>query len=220
VTNRNLQMNDALAEYLLRIDVREPDVLRQLRLETAQLPDARMQIGPDQGKLMRWLVELISAKACLEIGVFTGYSSISVALGLPDDGQLVACDNDPRVVAVAERYFGLAGVAHKIRLELGIAVQTLQRLVDEGMTGQFDFAFIDADKESYDDYYEYCLKLLRPGGLVLLDNTLWGGKVFTAPPHDADTSAIIQMNLKIAEDPRVSGCLVPIGDGLTLVRKR
>ncbi len=220
MVSRNLQMTAALEDYLLRTDVHEPEVLRQLRQETATLPGAQMQIGPDQGKLMRWLVELIGAKACLEIGVFTGYSSISVALGLPDDGLLVACDNDPHVTAVAERYWQLAKVAHKIRLELCPAVSTLQSLVAQGMEGRFDFAFIDADKESYDIYYEYCLKLVRSGGLLLLDNTLWCGRVAAPPPHDAATSAIVDINQKIATDSRVAACLLPIGDGLTLVRRR
>lgn len=217
---RALPMTTELEEYVIRLGASEPEVLRALRVETAKLPDAQMQIGADQGRLMRWLVEAIGAKRCLEIGVFTGYSSTVVALGLPEDGVLVACDIDPNVTRIAERCWKQAGVAHKIQLKLNPALLTLTKLLDDGAEGTFDFAFIDADKERYDEYYEACLRLVRVGGLVLLDNTLWSGKVVDPPADDHDAQAIAELNVKIQRDERVSACLLPIGDGLTLVRKR
>lgn len=216
---RTIPMTVALSEYLVR-DIDEPEVLRQLRQETAHLPSAQMQIGPDQGKFMRWLAELISAKKCLEVGVFTGYSALSVALGMSEGGYLVACDIDPQVTRIAKRYWNLAGVADRIHLELGPAVETLQRLIAEGNAASFDLAFIDADKQAYDEYYEACLVLMRPNGVILIDNTLWSGEVANLSSRDPETLAIARLNQKISADQRVSACLLPIGDGLTLVRKR
>lgn len=216
---RSVPLTAALADYLLR-DVNEPEVLQQLRIETAKLPSASMQIGPDQGKFMRWLTELIGAKKCLEVGVFTGYSSICVALGMSEGGTLIACDIDPEITRIAKRYWQRAGVAENIQLELRPAVETLDQLITEGAADSFDFVFIDADKESYDAYYEASLVLVRRNGLILIDNTLWSGAVANPSRHDPDTQAIAQLNQKIRTDNRVSACLLPIGDGLTLVRKQ
>lgn len=218
MSSRTTPLTPALESYVLKLG-EEPEILREMRRETAALPGANMQIGPDQGRFMRWLVELIGARRCLEIGVYTGYSSTAVALGLGDDARLVACDVDPDVTAIAERYWKRANVAHKIRLELRPAAQTLRGLLDAGEAASYDFAFMDADKESYDHYYELCLELLRRDGLLLLDNTLWGGKVIEPDAADAATRAIVGLNLKISRDERVSACLLPLYDGLTLVRK-
>jgi predicted O-methyltransferase YrrM len=217
---RTLAVTPAIEAYLWRTTVNEPEVLAALRAETAAMPGAGMQIGPDQGQFMRWLVELTHAKRCIEIGVYTGYSSISVALGLPDDGVLVACDSNRAFTDIAARYWERARVAHKIRLELGPAMQTLQRLIEAGESASFDFAFIDADKEHNDEYYELSLALLHKGGLLLVDNALWGGRVAAPDCDDIDTRAIQALNRKIASDPRVSGCLLTIGDGLSVVTKR
>ncbi|HMA92716.1 MAG TPA: class I SAM-dependent methyltransferase [Polyangiaceae bacterium] len=216
---RSVPLTAALADYLLR-DVNEPEVLQQLRIETEKLPSASMQIGPDQGKFMRWLTELIGAKKCLEVGVFTGYSSLCVALGMSEGGCLIACDIDPEITRIAKRYWQRAGVAENIQLELRPAVETLDRLIAEGNADSFDFVFIDADKESYDAYYEASLVLVRRNGLILIDNTLWSGAVANPSRHDPDTQAIARLNQKISTDNRVSACLLPIGDGLTLVRKQ
>ena len=220
VTRRSIELTDELADYLVEVSVREPDVLRRLREETAGLPDPEMQIGPEQGQLMALLVELIGARRAIEIGTFTGYSALVVALALPEDGRLIACDVSEEWTAIARRYWEEAGVAHKIDLRLAPALQTLDELLDEGSAGTFDFAFIDADKEGYDAYYERCLALLRPGGLIAVDNTLWSGRVADPAVDDADTGAIRAFNDKLKGDARVSLSLVPIGDGLTLARKR
>jgi caffeoyl-CoA O-methyltransferase len=217
---RTTAMTPALEDYLLRIDVRETQELKQLRVQTAMMPSAQMQIGPDQGKFMRWLVQLIGAKKCIEIGVFTGYSALSVALGLPSDGMLVACDLDPEVTRIAQKYWASAGVTSIVQLVLGDAKRTLDEIVARGEGGTFDFAFIDADKESYEQYYEACLTLVRAGGLILIDNTLWSGRVADVSPPDPITSMLVALNQKIAHDDRVSSCILPVGDGLTLVRKR
>jgi predicted O-methyltransferase YrrM len=216
---RTIALTPSLEEYLMQVSVLEPAVLRELRLETAALSDAGMQIGPDQGRLLWWLAKLVSAKHCIEVGVFTGYSSLWIALAMPDDGVLIACDTDAQVTRIAERYWEAAGVSRRIRLEIQPAVVTLQGLISDGRSGSFDLAFIDADKESYDQYYEACLALLRSGGLLLVDNTLWHGKV-TKSSTDAATSAIQALNRKISCDDRVMQCLLPIGDGLTLICKR
>jgi len=215
-----IAMTEALYGYLLKTTVREPEVLAQLRRETAGLPGARMQISPEQGQLMGLLIELIGAKRALEVGVFTGYSSTVVALALPRDGKLVACDVSEEWTRIARRYWREAGVESKIELHLQPAVQTLDALVASGHGGSFDFAFIDADKVAYDAYYERCLTLLRPGGLIAVDNTLWSGAVANERDQSESTQAIRALNAKIAGDSRVSASLVPIGDGLYLARKR
>lgn len=211
---------DALGEYYASVGVRESGVLAELRCETAQLPAANMQIAPEQGQLLALLVRLMHARRCIEIGVFTGYSSIAVALALPDDGELLACDVSEEYCAVARRYWQKANVAHKIRLELAPALATLDHELAAGRAGQYDFAFIDADKTGYTAYYERCLQLLRPNGLIAVDNTLWSGRVADPAVRDADTQALRDFNSAVAVDDRVDLCLVPIADGLTLLRKR
>lgn len=214
-----IAMTEALHAYLLST-VREPELLGRLREETARLPDAGMQISPEQGQLMQLLVELVGARRALEVGVFTGYSSTVVALALPPDGKLVACDVNEEWTAIARRYWREAGVESKVELHVRPARVTLDELLATGQGGSFDFAFIDADKTGYDDYYERCLALLRPGGLLAVDNTLWGGDVADPADQRESTRAIRALNLKIAGDARVSASLVPIGDGLYLARKR
>jgi caffeoyl-CoA O-methyltransferase len=216
---RHTPLTPALYDYLVRVSVREPEVLARLREETRTLPWAGMQIGPDQGQFMRFVVESIGARRAIEVGVFTGYSSISVALGLPDDGELVACDVSDDWTRIARRYWEEAGVAHKIRLHLRPAVETLDALLADGREGEFDFAFVDADKEAYDAYYERCLRLLRPGGVAAFDNVLWGGSVADPASTDADTLALRALNEKLRDDARVSITMLSIGDGLTLARK-
>jgi predicted O-methyltransferase YrrM len=217
---RTLNIDARLYDYLLAVSVREPRLLAELREETSRLPSAGMQISPEQGQLLRMLVELLGARRCLEVGVFTGYSSTCVALSLPEDGRLVACDVSAEYTDVARRYWHLAGVQDRIDLRLAPALTTLDALVAAGETGSFDFAFIDADKENYGAYYERCLALLRPGGLIAIDNVLWGGSVADPSNVTASTRSIRALNERLHADERVSICLVPIGDGLFLARKR
>jgi predicted O-methyltransferase YrrM len=218
---KSIGLDDRLYEYLAAVSLREPDILAQLREETAALPNAGMQIAPDQGQLMALLVKLTGAVKVLEVGVFTGYSSLSVALALPGQGRVTAFDISPEWTAVARRYWERAGVADKIDLRLGAAIDGLDALLKQGdAEGTYDFAFIDADKENYDGYYERALRLLKPGGLLLIDNVLWGGRVADASADDADTLAIRALNLKIHTDTRVDISLLPIADGLTLALKR
>jgi len=217
---RTLSIDTKLYDYLLAVSVREPRLLTELREETAKLPSAGMQISPEQGQLMRVLVELIGARRCLEVGVFTGYSSLCVALSLPEGGQLIACDVSAEYTDVARRYWRRAGVDSRIDLRLAPALTTLDGLIAAGQTGTFDFAFIDADKDNYLGYYERCLTLLRPGGLLAIDNVLWGGSVVDDSNMAASTQAIRALNEHVRSDERVSISLVPIGDGLFLARKR
>jgi predicted O-methyltransferase YrrM len=220
MSSRTIALTDILYEYLLEASLREPDILLRLREETASDRLARMQISPEQGQFMALLVRLTGARRCLEIGVFTGYSSLVTALALPDDGRIVACDVDERWTAIARRYWAEAGVAHRIDLRLAPALQTLEGLLASGQSGSFDLVFIDADKENYLAYYERSLELLRTGGLVVADNTLWSGRVADPEVADADTVAIRHFNEFLHRDERVDLSLVPIGDGLTLARKR
>jgi predicted O-methyltransferase YrrM len=220
MTERTLPLTDALQAYLYEASLREPDVLRRLRAETAGMERASMQIGPVQGQLFALLVELIGARHALEIGTFTGYSALVVALSLPDDGTLVACDVSEEWTAVARRYWDEAGVAHKVDLRLAPALETLDALLEEGRGEAFDFAFIDADKASYDAYYERALRLVRPGGLIAVDNTLWSGRVADPEVEDDDTEAIRAFNAKLRDDGRVTMSLLPLGDGVTLARRR
>jgi predicted O-methyltransferase YrrM len=220
MTERTLQLTDALTTYLYEASLREPDVLRRLRGATAGMEEASMQIGPVQGQLFALLVELTGARRTLEVGTFRGYSALWVALALPDDGTLVACDVNEEWTAVARRHWQEAGVAHKIDLRLAPAVETLDALLEAGDAGTFDFAFIDADKASYDAYYERALRLVRPGGLIAVDNTLWSGKVADPSAGDADTEALRAFNVKVRDDQRVTMSLLPIGDGVTLARRR
>ena len=220
MSNRSIALTDALYDYLLSVSLREPELLRKLREETSADPMARMQISPEQGQFMGLLARLMGARRCLEIGVFTGYSSLALALALPEDGRILACDVSERWTAVARRYWAAAGVAHKIELRLATAMDTLDRLVADGASDTFDFAFIDADKESYLGYYERVLRLLRPGGLVVTDNTLWSGRVADPENAEPDTVALRHYNEHLHLDERVDLSLVPIGDGVTLARKR
>lgn len=217
---KSLGLDDRLYDYLQTVSVREPALLTELREETARHPAAEMQISPEQGQLMRLLVELVGARRALEVGVFTGYSALCVALALPADGSLIACDVSEEYTAVARRYWERAGVADKIDLRIRPAVETLDALLADGQQNTFDFAFVDADKDNYSAYYERCLKLLRPGGLLAVDNVLWGGSVADPENDKPFTQAIRELNSRIYEDDRVSISLVPIGDGLFLVRKR
>lgn len=219
MSNRTVTLDDRLYDYLLDVSLREPDILRRLREETARLPNANMQIAPEQGQFMALLARLIGARRVLEVGTFTGYSSLVVALALPPDGRLVACDVSEEWTAIARAYWDEAGVGEVIDLRLGAAVETLDALIDDGEAGTFDMAFIDADKENYDAYYERVLTLLRPGGLVMVDNVLWHGDVADPDNTNDSTKAIRALNRKLHGDSRVSISLVPIGDGLTLAVK-
>lgn len=220
MTRRTNPLSGDLYQYMLDVSLREHDVLLRLREETSGMERSNMQIGPDQGQLMGLLVELVGAKSVLEIGTFTGYSALAMALALPPGGRLIACDVSEEWTSVGRRYWEEAGVGDRIDLRLGPAADTLRALLAEGGAGSFDFAFIDADKGGYETYYELTLQLLRPGGLAAIDNTLWEGKVADPAVDDADTVAIRAFNLKLKEDERVTLSLVPIGDGLTLARKR
>lgn len=220
MSSKTFTLSDDLHAYLVSVSVHEPDVLTKLRAETAALPNARMQISVEQGQFLRLLIELIGARRTLEVGTFTGYSSLSIALALPDDGAMVCCDVSEEFTNVARCFWQQAGVAHKINLRLGPATQTLAALIEHDAAGTFDFAFIDADKPNYDTYYEQALRLVRPGGLVAIDNTLWSGRVADPAVTDEDTQALRALNAKIHADERVTLSLVPIGDGLTLARKR
>ena len=220
MSSRTLSLTDRLYDYLLAASLREPPLLAELRAETAKLPMAGMQISPEQGQFMAFLVETIGARRTLEVGTFTGYSALCVALALPADGKVIACDISEEYTAVGRRYWSRAGVADKIDLRLAPALDTLRRLLAEGGAGSIDFAFIDADKREYDGYYEAVLKLLRPGGIAAIDNVLWDGAVADATKQDDDTRAIRALNEKLKTDTRISLSLLPIGDGLTLARKR
>ncbi|MBI3280166.1 MAG: class I SAM-dependent methyltransferase [Acidobacteria bacterium] len=209
-----------MAAYLRSVTLREPDVLRRLREETAPLPLGRMQISPEQGQFMRLLVEHTGAQRTLELGVFTGYSALSVALALPDGGRVIACDISEEWTTIARRYWKEAGVAHKIDLHLRPGLETLSELIARGQAGSFDMAFIDADKENYQVYYERALQLLRPRGLILVDNVLWHGRVIDAASDDEETEAIRRFNAKLLGDERISLSMLPVGDGLTLALKR
>ena len=219
MSSRTITMNDSIYEYLHRVSLRESDVQRRLREETAALEYSGMQISPEQGQFMRMLVGLTGARRAIEVGVFTGYSALCVALALPEDGELIACDVSEEWTAIAQRYWGEAGVAGKIRLELAPAGETLAALVREGRSGEFDIAFIDADKTGYDLYYERCLALLRTGGLMLIDNVLWGGAVADESNQSEDTLVLRALNAKLKDDLRIELCMLPVGDGLTLARK-
>lgn len=220
MSNRTLSLTDELYQYVLDSSLREVEVLKQLRAETAKLPMARMQVAPEQGQFMALLVKLLNARRVIEVGVFTGYSSLAVALALPEDGQLIACDISEEYTDIARPYWQSAGVASKIDLRLAPAMDTLQSLLDNGDADQFDFAFIDADKANYQGYYELCLQLLRPGGLVVVDNVLWGGSVIDEHIADEDTLAIRAFNQALKADQRVDISLLPVADGLALARKR
>jgi len=217
---RTLPLTPRLLDYVQSVSLREPEILRRLREETAGIAAGGMQIGPEQGQLLAFLARLVGARRCLELGTFTGYSALWVALALPAEGRLVCCDVNPRTTAVAERYWREAGVRDKIELRLAPALDTLDKLAKAGAAGSFDFAFIDADKENYDAYYERVLALLRPGGLAIFDNMLWGGAVADTRERDRTTSGLRALNQKLHDDERIDVCLLAMGDGVTLARKR
>ncbi len=219
MSNKTLNLNEQLYTYLIDNSLREPEILRQLREEIKIHPYRNMQIAPEQGQFMALLVKLMGAKKTLEIGVFTGYSSLSVALALPPDGKIIACDISEEFTAIAKRYWQKAGVDHKIDLRIAPALSTLNNLLDSGEQESFDLAFIDADKVNYYEYYEMALKLLRPGGLILIDNVLWNGRVVDENVQDENTIAIRNFNAKLHQDQRINLSLVPIADGLTLAWK-
>lgn len=220
MSNRTLTLTPSLYEYLCSVSLREPKLLARLRQETARDEAATMQVSPEQGQFMGLLVELMQARNVLEIGTYTGYSSLCMALALPEDGRLVCCDLSEQWTRIARRYWAEAGVEDKIRLHLAPALETLRKLLDRGEAATFDMAFIDADKEHYPEYYEFCLQLLRPGGLLLADNTLWSGRVIDASDRNASTEAIRRFNLLLHDDERVSLSMLPLGDGLTLALKK
>ena len=220
MSNRTLPLDERLYDYLLGKSLREPAALAALRAETASHPRANMQITPEQGQFMQMLVRLTAARRAIEVGVFTGYSSLAVALALPDDGRLLACDVSEEYTAIARRHWKLAGVAHKIELVLAPALATLDARLAADEAGSYDFAFIDADKGGYLAYYERLLRLIRPGGLIAVDNTLWSGAVADPGDRDADTLAIREFNDHLLADQRIDLSLLPIGDGLTLARRR
>ena len=213
-------LDEGLYRYLLDVSLREPDVLRRLREETSNHEMGRMQIAPEQGQFMALLVRLLRARKTLEVGVFTGYSSAVVALALPSDGRVIACDVSEEYTAIARRYWEEAGIDHKIDLHLAPALETLDRLLGAGEANSFDFAFIDADKENYVAYYELVLALLRPGGLVAIDNVLWEGEVADPRISNSNVDAIRALNNVVLSDERVDLSLLPIADGLTLALKR
>lgn len=220
MSNKTLPLTPSLYRYLLEHSLRESDVLQQLREQTRQIPMSQMQISPEQGQFMTLLVQLIKARKAIEIGVFTGYSSLCIAAGLGGDGRLIACDIDAEVTKLAQSAWRQAGVIDQIDLRIGAARQTLQSLLDQGQSASFDFVFIDADKVNYAAYYELALALLRVGGLMLIDNALWSGAVADPDINDEDTQAIRSLNDKIHRDTRVMASLLPVGDGINIVLKR
>ncbi|WP_353930592.1 class I SAM-dependent methyltransferase [Okeanomitos corallinicola TIOX110] len=217
---QTIGLEQKVYDYLLSISLREPEILTQLRQETAQLPGAIMQISPEQGQFMALLIKLLGAKKTLDIGVFTGYSSLVVALALPTDGKVIACDINLESTAIARRYWEKAGVEDQIDLRIAPALETLDELIATGETESFDFAFIDADKGNYENYYERSLKLIRPGGLIAIDNVLWSGKVADPEIQDNKTQKIRDFNQLLHQDARINLSLVPIADGLTLAMKK
>jgi predicted O-methyltransferase YrrM len=221
MSSKTFTLSPELHQYLVSVSVREPEVLANLRAETAPIRGAGMQISMEQGQFMSFLIQLIGAKKTLEVGTFTGYSSLVVALALPEDGQIYACDVSEEWTNLARKYWQEAGVAHKITLTIAPALETLGKfLADKNQVGTFDFAFIDADKENYEHYYEAALQLLRKGGVIAIDNTLWGGRVADPTAADDSTRALRALNQKLHTDERISLSQLPIGDGLTLCLKR
>ena len=220
MSRENSFLPDELYDYLVSVSVREPAILRRLREETAVLPMATMQVPPEHGQFLALLVQLTGARRTLEIGTFTGYSSLAVALALPNDGRITACDVSEEYTSIARRYWKEAGVDHMIELRIKPALETLQELLHDRQQGRYDFAFIDADKKNYEGYYECAIELVRPGGLIAIDNVLWHGRVIDPKADDADTLAIRALNKKLLNDSRVSISMVPISDGLTLCCKR
>lgn len=220
MTTKSIGLEQGLYDYLLQHSLREPKLLAELRAETAKLPQANMQIAPEQGQFMAMLARTIGARRYLEVGTFTGYSALAVTLAMPQQGETTCLDISEEWTTIAQRYWIRAGLADRIHLHLAQASETLQALIRDGWSGDYDMAFIDADKTGYADYFEACLTLVRPGGLILIDNTLWDGKVADENDPDEDTRAIRAFNQKIFDDERIDLSLLPIGDGLTIARRR
>ncbi len=220
MSNRSIGLTEELHAYLLSVGVREPDVLRRLRDETAKMSNAGMQIAPEEGAVLAMLVRITDARRVLEVGTFTGYSSTAMALALPADGRMLCCDLNPEWTDIARRAWADAGVADRVELRLGPALDTLNELLAAGEAGSFDLAFIDADKANYGHYYEAALRLVRQGGLIAIDNVLWSGRVADPSVNDDDTQAIRALNAQIAADERVDVAMLPVADGLTLARVR
>lgn len=221
MSNRTLSLDDRLYQYLLDVSVEESALLRELREETAASVDyAVMQISPEQGQFMTLLMRLMGVRRAIEIGTYTGYSSICIACGMPEDGELVCCDINQEWTDMAQHYWRRANLQHKITLHLRPALDTLQALLEQGRAGEFDFVFIDADKQNYPAYYEHALALLRPGGLIAIDNTLWSGAVADPADQEPGTRAIRRMNALLKDDNRVDKCMLPLGDGLALALKK
>ena len=220
MSNRSIGLEEGLHAYLLDVGVREPDVLRRLREETAALPNANMQIAPEEGAVLAMLVRLLDARKVLEVGTFTGYSSTAMAMALPADGRMVCCDVSEEWTDIARRAWTVAGVVDQVELRLGPAIDTLDDLLAADEAGTFDLAFIDADKENYAAYYARALRLVRRGGLIAIDNVLWDGRVADASVNDDSTVAIRELNAQIADDERVDVVMLPVADGLTLARIR
>jgi len=220
MSNRTLTLDDSLYRYLLEVSLRETPLLRRLREETARLPNANWQIAPEQGQFMALLVRIAGARRVLEIGTYTGYSALCMAAALPEDGELLSLDISAEYTDIARRYWQEAGLDGRIALRLAPALESLQALEREGQGGRFDLVFVDADKTGYPAYLEHALRLLRPGGLVLFDNTLWGGRVLEAAPESPDTRAVQALNRALRDDPQIELSLLPLGDGLSICRKR
>ena len=216
----SIGLNDHLSDYLFASQPPEHPVLTTLRNLTGELPNGRMQISPEQGHFLALLIKLTGARKTLEIGTFTGYSALAVALALPSDGQIIACDVSEEWTSIARDHWRQAGVDGKIRLQIGPAKETLAQLEQDGAAGSFDFSFIDANKDDYDAYYEHSLRLIRPGGLIAFDNTLFGGRVADSAISDPNTDALRAINAKLADDERVDRVILPVGDGMTLARRR
>ncbi|PIN12451.1 O-methyltransferase [Handroanthus impetiginosus] len=214
-----ISVNPRLYEYLLA-NVREPQILRELREETATMRGSQMQVSPDQAQLLAMLVQILGAERCIEVGVYTGYSSVAVALVLPEGGQLVACERDAKSLEVAQRYYDRAGVSKKVRVKFGLAADTLKTMIQNGEGSSYDFAFVDAEKKMYQDYFELLLQLVRVGGVIVIDNVLWHGRVADPLVNDSKTISIRNFNKKLTEDERVSISMIPVGDGMTICRKR
>lgn len=220
MSNKTLHLTPELYQYLLQVSLHEHPVLAELRAETAKMNERNMQIAPEQGQFMALLIQLIGARKGIEIGVFTGYSATAVALAMPAEGKIIACDVSVEWTSIAKRYWQKAGIENKIELHLQPALKTVDELIAKGETNTFDYAFIDANKENYLNYYEKVLTLIRPNGVILIDNTLWNGAVCDKNIQDAETNAIRAVNERVFRDDRVNAVLLPIGDGLSLIRKK
>ena len=220
MSSSTIGLNNELRKYMLDVSFKDDKISRQLREETLTLKEAQMQISPEQGALLSILTKILNAKKTLDIGVFTGYSSLVVAREIPNDGLVVACDTSIEWTSIAKKYWKLAGVDNKVDLHLAPAIETLEKLIEDGQASTYDLSFIDADKINYQSYYEYSLTLVKPGGIIAVDNVLWSGQVIDESDSEPATRAIRSFNEKLYQDDRVSISMVPIGDGLTLAYKK